>query len=429
MEDAGSSLPEEDDSFSEEAWDAAAALAPDALDLVTEVADMMSVFAAEQLVRLDSLRREMLADAVQPGEPVTQVKERSIRLELAAALRITEHAAGDLISIADALVHRYPMVLASLGRAGMTLRHAEVLVELLDPVEPELRDGLVDAAVRLAESRPVGSFRRELRRRVDLTRAQTLAERHAEALLHRRVVVTPADDGMAWLNVLMPAVEAHAIHHRITGMGTALSAAEGEERTLDQIRADVVCDLLVDGVVPSQPTAVRGIRATVAVTVPVLALLSGDIADGVPVVEGVGPIPIERARELCGGAAGWMRVLTHPETGVVLSVGRRRYRPPPELRRLQRWLAGRCLAPGCGVPASRCEIDHQLAWEHGGVTAAWNLAPLCTGHHHVKHHGNWLVRQIESGVIEWTSPMGRVYLVEPERRLPVFRPDTAAAPF
>jgi len=422
-------MEETGDCFSEEEWDAAAAQIPDALDLVTEVADMMSVFAAEQLVRVDALRREMLADAFPAGEPPTQVMERSVRLELAAALRITEHAAGDLIATADALVHRYPAVLASLGRARMTLRHAQILVELLDPVESELREGLIDQAVRLAESRPVGSFRRELRNLVDLTRAHTLAERHAEAVQQRRVAITSADDGMAWLNVLMPAVEAHAIHNRVTAMGKVLRSAEGEERTLDQLRADIVGDLLVDGAVPDHPTAVRGIRATVAVTVPALALLSGDLADGVPVVEGVGPIPIERARELCGGAAGWMRVLTHPETGVILSVGRKRYRPPPELRRLQRWLAGRCLAPGCGVPAARCEIDHQLPWEHGGVTAAWNLAPFCTGHHHVTHDGHWLVEQLEGGVIEWTSPMGRVYLVEPERRLPVFRPDATPAPF
>ena len=76
-------------------------------------------------------------------------------------------------------------------------------------------------------------------------------------------------------------------------------------------------------------------------------------------VEGVGPIPVERARELAGGADAWMRVLTHPETGMVLSVGRDQYRPPPALRRLVKWRADRCMGPGCGIPASRCEIDHR----------------------------------------------------------------------
>lgn len=80
------------------------------------------------------------------------------------------------------------------------------------------------------------------------------------------------------------------------------------------------------------------------------------------------------------------------------------------------------------MPASRCEIDHSVAWQHGGSTALWNLAPLCTGHHIVKHHSGWVVRQLDGGAIEWISPSGRRYVVEPERRTPVFRPSTSEAP-
>ncbi len=115
-----------------------------------------------------------------------------------------------------------------------------------------------------------------------------------------------------------------------------------------------------------------------------------------------------------------MRVLTHPETGA----GRTRYRPPASLRRLLRWRATRCMAPGCGIPADRCDLDHTIAWEHGGHTAADNLAPLCRGHHSVKHHGGWRVAHVADhpGALAWTSPSGRRYIVEPERRIPVFRP-------
>ena len=109
---------------------------------------------------------------------------------------------------------------------------------------------------------------------------------------------------------------------------------------------------------------------------------------------------------------------------MVLSVGRDQYRPPLSLRRLVKWRAERCMAPGCGMPASRCQIDHQLAWEHGGHTSLENNAPFCQGHHTVKHHGGWQVRQIpgSGGAIEWTSPTGRHYIVHPERHVPIFRP-------
>ena len=138
------------------------------------------------------------------------------------------------------------------------------------------------------------------------------------------------------------------------------------------------CDTLIDGVTDTLPAEARGIRATVFVTVPALALLDDardDGRHGVATVEGVGPISMTRARELCGGADGWMRVLTHPETGIVLSVGRTRYRPPADLRRLVRWRAETCLGPGCNIPAARCEIDHTIAWEHGGDHLAHEPRP------------------------------------------------------
>jgi hypothetical protein len=174
------------------------------------------------------------------------------------------------------------------------------------------------------------------------------------------------------------------------------------------------------------PPEARGIRAQVVVTVPALSLIDDDAArSGEPAcVEGVGPIPIERARELCGGGEQWMRILTHPETGMVLSVGRDRYDPPPQLKRLARWRAGRCTAPGCGMPANRCQIDHNVAFSEGGETRLTNLSPMCKGHHDVKHHGGWCVSQVEGGggAMEWISPAGRRYVVQPERKVPVFAP-------
>lgn len=38
-----------------------------------------------------------------------------------------------------------------------------------------------------------------------------------------------------------------------------------------------------------------------------------------------------------------------------------------------------------------------------------NLAHLCRRHHILKHHTAWRVRQLSDGVLEWTSPTGRVY--------------------
>jgi hypothetical protein len=404
-------------------------LGPSALDVVRDLGATMAMWAADQLGQIDRMRREYLADADVAGQRFTDVVMRGLRLELAAAMRISEHSAGNLIALAEALVHRYPQAMSALQTATITERHAEILVGGLDELEPELRAGLLDRTLELATQQPVGQFRRSLRKVIDEARVVTLAQRHEAALEHRRVHVEPAADGMGWIHLFGPLVEAHAAFGRVTAMAKVIAAQEGQTRTLDQIRADVAADLLIEGTTPVHPSEARGIRANVVVTVPALALLEQDddavAATGYDpaTVEGVGPLPIGRARELCGGDATWMRVLTHPETGMVLSVGRQQYSPPAALRRLVKWRAERCVAPGCGMPASRCEVDHTTAWEHGGETALDNLAPLCRGHHKVKHHGGWRLRQVpgSGGAVEWTSPAGRRYVVEPERRVPVFR--------
>ncbi|KAA9108021.1 HNH endonuclease signature motif containing protein [Microbacterium rhizomatis] len=397
---------------------------PDTIDRLIEISSVVTMQAAQRLIGVDVLRREFLAAAVAHGRSLTDVVERSVRLEIAAALRVAENEAGVMLALGEALVDRYPAVLDSFAAARMTERHARTLVDALDALEPEFRTQILDPAIELAEELPVGAFRRRLNALAETVRATTLTARHDTALARRRVVLQPDHDAMTWVMALMPAVEAHAIWARATAIAKVLLAQDGEERTLDQLRADVMADLLIEGDTTSHPARARGIRATVAVTVPVLTLLDDASSGSEPaLVEGVGPIPIARARELAGASEGWMRVLTHPETGMVLSVGRDRYRPPPALRRLVAWRADRCMAPGCGIPASRCQIDHRLAWEDGGETRLDNLNPLCIGHHTVKHHGGWRVLDVEGGygAVEWISPTGRRYVVEPERKVPVFR--------
>ena len=171
---------------------------PDPVDVVVDLAGMMARVAAERLLRIDHLRLAYLADAEVAGRVLTDVVLRGLRLELAAAMRITEYAAGDLIALAEALVQRYPEVMTALSDARITERHTESLVDGLDELEPDLRSDLLGEALVFAESQPVGEFRRSLRKLIENARAVTLAERHEAALAHRRVHVEPVGDGMAW---------------------------------------------------------------------------------------------------------------------------------------------------------------------------------------------------------------------------------------
>ncbi len=397
---------------------------PDALGRIVHADAMLGAYAADRLRNIERLHREAIAAAAAGPGMRHELVHRSVRLELAAALRITERGAAMLLDRADVLVNRYPAALAALASGAITEQHADLFTAAMERLTGHQRELHADRALERAEVLATGAYRRWLARLVETVTAPTLTERHEHALARRMVTVLSEDDGMGTLSVHGPLVEVHATYDRLTRMAKKLGAREDESRTRDQLRADALFDLLLDGEVTAHPEAVRGIRAEVVVTVPALSLLDDTEAVTAPAtVQGVGPIPIDRARVLCGGAAGWMRVLTHPETGTVLSVGRTRYRPPASLARLVRWRSDRCLAPGCAMAANRCDIDHSVPWEEGGATAAWNLGPLCRGHHTMRHHGGWRITQLDGGVIEWISPLGRVYLVEPERRTPAFRPD------
>ncbi|MEH3089283.1 MAG: HNH endonuclease signature motif containing protein [Microbacterium arborescens] len=68
-----------------------------------------------------------------------------------------------------------------------------------------------------------------------------------------------------------------------------------------------------------------------------------------------------------------------------------------------------CRFPGCRRAAIRCEIDHTIDHALGGHTHIYNLAHLCQRHHSMKQFTHWGVRQISGGILEWTSPLGRIY--------------------
>ena len=151
------------------------------------------------------------------------------------------------------------------------------------------------------------------------------------------------------------------------------------------------------------------------VTVPVLTLLGSSEAPAE--LDGYGPIDPETARQLAASAPSFQRILTHPESGVVLSVGRGSYAVPKDLRR---WLVLRdetCRFPGCSRSARRSEIDHTVDWQFGSETAHLNLAHLCLSHHHFKHQTAWSYTQDAHGRLEWTSTTGHRYATEPAIQL------------
>ncbi|MEU2200563.1 DUF222 domain-containing protein [Isoptericola sp. NPDC019482] len=324
---------------------------------------------------------------------------------------------------------------------------------------------------------------RRARRARDTAHPVPADVRHTEATAQRAVWLDDGRDGMTWLVAHLPAPLAHAAYDRLTRTARHLVADDGKGnaghgRTLAQARADTLTALLLDdgtldsAAAPPSPGAdtstgptphgttqdgdtghvprdtaddhrpapapdqaadqatlailARSIRPQVTVTVPVLTLLG--ITDAPATMNGHVPIDPDTARHLTALAPSLRRILTHPENGTVLSVGRDSYTVPADLKALVRARDTTCRFPGCTHPATHTDLDHTTAWASGGTTSATNLATLCRRHHVTKHQTSWQLRQVNAaggtrphhqphdwgGTLEWTSPTGRRHLTHPE---------------
>lgn len=420
-----------------------------------EIARLEAAFARE--VAAASRAAEDLYD----GRPQAEwhVGMRAVRAELATALRVSERQAERWVHESRKLVDDLPETLAALEAGAVSRRAAASVVESAWTLGLAGADGVVpepgEVAARRAEFDERASAlasrvaEHRLRGRLvalrDRLHPVAPAERHRAAAEERHVRVTPAEDGMAWLTAYLPAVEAIAIHDRLTriafvirtsdepvdpeglfadqGEPEAEPESEGDERgaevvpparghdetSLDRLRADLLVDHLVRG---ERIGRFDGIRPQVVVTVPALTLLDRpDPGGDPPELEGYGPIDPVTARRLTSEAPGLYRLLTDPHSGARLDLSRTSYRPSAELRLWLRLRDGTCRFPGCGRAAAHCDLDHTVAWAHGGPTSAGNLAHLCRAHHTLKHRSAWQPRQDPGGALTWTTPLGREVVV------------------
>ncbi|GGM55470.1 HNH endonuclease signature motif containing protein [Microbacterium saperdae] len=367
---------------------------------------------------------------------------RAVAAEIGAAQRVNDRTIERRMAAASRLVTDLPDVWAAQGAGRITAAHTRVIVEAgahLD--DPRDRAAYAAAVLVIAEAESPNRLRRHARRIAERFQARSLTERHRDARDNRRVWVNDLDDGMSELGVQGPSTLIHGMYDRLSQMAhrvreeNARAAKErkardarpasddpsvdssdepSDDRTVDQLRADLLADLVLTGAPTghhSEDALLDAIHARVEVTVPVMTLMDecGSRTD-LPAAELDGRCPIDAAtaRRIAGAAIGWDRVLTHPISGALLAVDR--YRPGDQLKRHLRARDQRCRFPTCGLAARRCDIDHTHAAAEGGPTCEDNLAHFCRRHHMMKHHSPWQVEQRVGGVLEWRSPTGDVYI-------------------
>lgn len=330
--------------------------------------------------------------------------QRAAVADLAVRLNLAEGTVRSQAHIGATLRERLPAVWAWFREGEVSTQNAREAASLAFDLPEELWRSFDTALTEPAKTLAPPRFRAKARALRDKLFAQEAVERHQRALAQRGVWSEYDRDGMGWMNAHLSSDQIALAAARIDEMAFELLARDDETRTMRQLRADVFADLLT-----GRAGGASGV--TLALTVPVMTLLGASAEPAV--LEGVGPIDIDTARELCATAPSITRLLTDPVKGTVLAMDPKQYRPG---KALKRWLAQRdvtCTFPGCGRRAAYCDIDHVRDWAHGGATTADNLAHLCRKHHSMKHSTRWRVEKPPGEVSVWTSPTGYVRSADP----------------
>ncbi|MDQ1125606.1 hypothetical protein QE428_000639 [Microbacterium sp. SORGH_AS 505] len=411
--------------------------------IVADVEDIGVEFARAKIRELRALAAAgRLADEQSaPRNARVQVHDmvlRSISAEVAGVMRLTDRAVQRRIGEARTIIEGFPAAVTAWEAGRIVQGHVKAIVDAGLNLPGEMWAEFEKVAIERCERETPNRVRGELEILAHRMHPRTFAERHEEAAAGRCVRLMPGRDGMSDLIATLPTVIAEGIHDRLTQQARAIIDTRGERaigsevvatdaRSTDQVRADVFADLLLAGTPALDDTCdtsagpLGAIRARVQVLVPAATLTGAD--DGPCDLTGRSPIDPDTARTLAGATHVWERLFHDPTTGVTVSTDS--YRVPSAMRRFLQARDQHCRFPGCRVAAIRCEIDHTHDHALGGKTELTNLAHLCQRHHSMKQFTAWRVRQLQGGVLEWTSPLGRTYREDAPTPAVAFTPAAA----
>ena len=366
---------------------------------------------------------EVFIDAAMLRGDAVEFAERAAEADLAVRLSLAESTVRSYGMVARTLRERLPLFWAWFAEGDVSTQNAREAASIVSELPAALWaefETRIMAAITLAPAR----FKARARAVREKLQAQTLIERHEAANAHRGVWTEVDRDGMGWLHAHLSAEKLAMVGAALDGIAFGLFTESDELRTMAQLRADVLSDLLTGksstctGAPCSACTGGTGgtgatggactrpaVGVMVALTIPVLSLLGH--SDEPALLEGVGPIDIETARLLCATVPSITRLLSDPVSGTIVGIDPRQYRVPAALKRWLAILQVTCDFPGCGRRAVHCDLDHTRAWADGGTTTADNLSHRCRKHHTMKHQTKWRVEKppgAERAV--WTSPTG-----------------------
>lgn len=327
--------------------------------------------------------------------------------EVAAALTLTPRNADAQVSLAYGL-SELPAVHEALREGRIDLPRARVFVRETDHLESDEARDIAEEVLPDAAELTTSRLAALLRRRCRDKHPDKARRRYEEARKERRVESFANPDGTADLCARqLPLERAASILGRINTLARQLRGQD--DRTMDQIRADILMDLL-----EGRRTHLGQGAGSVEIRVDLTTLLELD--ERCAEIPGWGPIIADLARKVVSSQhdSPWQATVTDPATGLPIWTGPTRRRPTADQRRHVISRNPTCSFPGCAMPAIRSHIDHTIDHASGGPTEIHNLGPLCARHHlRAKHRAGWRLAQTQPGKFLWTSPRHHQYVVRP----------------
>ncbi len=296
-------------------------------------------------------------------------------------------------------------VLPEVPAAELLGQRAVFDLEALEVLDPGLAGQLASVAspARLAQL---------ARRAVASEDADAVRARRARSAADRDVRVWAAEPGTSWVGALLPDASAAVVYDRVDGLARVLraGAADREDRTLAQLRADAFVDLMLGASSDGDPGPVINLDVHLAA--------DGDVS--IDHVGSSGPEALTDLLALAGRQGSKGRARLRLPRAAACPGDHEASTPGPRFagQDLAAAVVGRdvtCRFPGCAVPAIDCDLDHVIP-HPAGPTCLCNLIALCRRHHRVKTFApGWRVINIW-GQLFWISPSGRTSVTRPEVR-------------
>ncbi|PZF82015.1 hypothetical protein C1I92_18485 [Jiangella anatolica] len=278
------------------AFDSGAAAAHDLVEAGAELTAWVAAKEADVLAEL-AARPELrpVETGCRSVNPVT-----TTAAEVAARCQRTVRQAENLVGHALQLVADFPATHAALSAGSIDVRRARVIIDELGGQGPAVRARVEAAVLPKAPALDAVALRRLVRRRLHELAPVEVAERHRIARDGRYVAVTPASDGMAFLEALLPADDATALTTVLNVAAAdakrADAAAGVPARSSDQRRADALAELAWAALSSCADAVATGVPAGTPATVdsPAGAAAGSAEAAGVPAPRPSGAVPRRR---------------------------------------------------------------------------------------------------------------------------------------